>query len=297
MLFLCFNSVKMRIPTNKLSSIQKFANLELAEIYSPNEIQSFFFLLCKNYLGMSKTDVILNKEQAVSESELLKFNFAIKDLKAEKPIQYILGETEFFGFDFKVNNHTLIPRPETEELLSWIIEEEKIKPKIKILDIGSGSGCIAIGLSKSIQDSAVWGVDISPEALEIAKLNTKNLNASVEFRILDILNPQHKLNNLFDVIVSNPPYVLRSEQALMKNNVLKYEPGKALFVEDSDPLLFYKNILDFSNSHLVINGSIYFEINENMGNEIYNLLESKNFNSIELRKDLYGKDRMVRAKK
>jgi release factor glutamine methyltransferase len=287
----------MRIPTNKLSSIQKFANSELAQIYAPNEIQSFFFLLCKYYLGMSKTEVILNKDQAVSESELLKFNFAIKDLKAEKPIQYILGETEFFGIDFKVNNHTLIPRPETEELLSWIIEEEKLKPNIKILDIGTGSGCIAVSLSKSIAGAEVWGIDISPEALEIAKLNNKNLNASVEFRILNILNPQHKLNNVFDVIVSNPPYVLQSEQALMKNNVLKYEPGKALFVEDSDPLLFYKKIIDFSDTHLIKNGSIYFEINENMGNEIYNLLESKNFNSIELRKDLYGKDRMVRAKK
>lgn len=287
----------MRIPTNKLSSIQKFANSELAGIYSPNEILSFFFLLCKYYLGMSKTDVILNKEQAVSESELLKFNFAIKDLKAEKPIQYILGETEFFGFDFKVNNHTLIPRPETEELLSWIIEEEKLNPNIKILDIGTGSGCIAIGLSKSIQDSEVLGVDISPEALETAKHNNDKLNASVEFRILDILNPQHKLNNVFDVIVSNPPYVLQSEQALMKNNVLQYEPRKALFVEDSDPLLFYKKIIDFSDTHLIKNGSIYFEINENMGNKICNLLESKNFNSIELRKDLYLKDRMVRAKK
>ncbi len=287
----------MRIPSNRLNAVLKFAKTELAHFYDEREIQSFFYLLCEHYLGMDKTAFILNPEYALSESELLKFNFAIKDLKTEKPIQYILGKTEFFGFDFKVNEHTLIPRPETEELVQWVIEKEKSRSSLRILDIGTGSGCIAISLAKKIPQAYVTGIDISSEALEIARFNSEHLEASVAFDAVDILNPPESYNAKFDVIISNPPYVLETEKALMKKNVLSYEPNQALFVPDSDPLLFYRKIVEFAEENLLSGGRIYFEINEQMGAEINALLFHFNYNPIELRKDLFERPRMIFATK
>lgn len=285
----------MRIPSNRLNAVLKFAKTELAPFYDEREIQSFFYLLCEHYLGLNKTAYILNPEYALSESELLKFNFAIKDLKTEKPIQYILGKTEFFGFDFKVNENTLIPRPETEELVQWVIEKEKSQPSLRILDIGTGSGCIAISLAKKIPQAFVTGIDISPEALKIARFNSEHLEAMVAFEVIDILNPPKAFSAKFDVIISNPPYVLETEKALMRKNVLSYEPNQALFVPDSDPLLFYRKIIEFAEENLLLGGRIYFEINEKKGTELKALLTKFNYNSIELRKDLFARQRMIFA--
>lgn len=287
----------MRITSNRLKAILTFAKTELALFYDEREIQSFFYMLCEHYLGIAKTAVILNPDYALSESELLKFNFAIKDLKAEKPIQYILGKTEFFGFDFKVNEHTLIPRPETEELVKWVIDNENSTSPLQILDIGTGSGCIAISIAKQLPEAKVMGVDISAKALQIARLNNENLNASVIFELMDILNPPKTFASTFDIIVSNPPYVLETEKTLMKKNVLEFEPHQALFVKDSDPLLFYRKILDFAQNHLVSNGKIYFEINEKLGTELSVLLKEFNYRQIEIKNDLFDKPRMICATK
>lgn len=290
-----FKTIAMRIPSNRLKAILNFTKAELAHLYDEREIQSFFYLLCEHYLKLDKTAIIINPDSAVSESELLKFNFAIKDLKTEKPIQYIIGQTEFFGFDFIVNEHTLIPRPETEELVRWMIDKEKSIPSLHILDIGTGSGCIAISLAKGIPQAKVTGVDISTEALKIAQINNENIQASVSFEALDILNPPETYTSVFDVIVSNPPYVLETEKALMKKNVLLFEPNQALFVKDGDPLLFYRKILEFAGSHLASNGKIYFEINERMGTELSALLNEFNYHQIELRNDIFDRPRMIRA--
>lgn len=287
----------MRIPSNRLKSVSNFAKTELKERYDEREIQSFFYLLCEHYLGLDKTAVILNPDYALSESELLKFNFAIKDLKKEKPIQYILGKTEFFGYDFKVNEHTLIPRPETEELVQWIIENEKETTPLSVLDIGTGSGCIAISLEKQLSNTKVTGIDISEEAIKIAQFNNEKLNASVSFDLIDILNPAENFNTKFNIIVSNPPYVLETEKALMKKNVLQFEPNQALFVEDSDPLLFYRKILDFAQEHLLANGKVYFEINERMGAELSALLSDYKYRDIEIENDLFDRPRMACARK
>ncbi len=285
----------MRIPSNKLKAVIKFAKSELMLLYEENEIQSFFYLLCEHYLKMDRTSIILNPEYALSESELLKFNFAIKDLKKEKPIQYILGKTDFCGFSFQVNEHTLIPRPETEELVHWIYDEQKTEKSLQILDIGTGSGCIAISLAKLLPNANISAIDISSEALKIAKANNIQLDASVSFELMDILNPSRNLKSKFDLIVSNPPYVLESEKELMKTNVLDNEPAQALFVRDNDSLLFYRRILDFAQDNLLPKGKIYFEINEKKAKETVVLLEEYNYSNIDVRKDIFERQRMIRA--
>jgi len=285
----------MRIPSNRLKSVSNFAQSELAGIYNDREIKSFFYLLSEHYLNLDRTAVILNPDYAMSESELLKFNFAIKDLKTEKPIQYILGKTEFFGYDFKVNEHTLIPRPETEELVQWVIDNENSESLLNVLDIGTGSGCIAISLAKKLSNTKVTGIDISEEAIKIAQFNTKNLKASVSFDLIDILNPNKAFNTKFNIIISNPPYVLETEKALMKKNVLQFEPNQALFVEDNDPLLFYRKILDFAQEHLLSNGKVYFEINEKMSDKLSALLSDYKYHNIEVKNDLFDRPRMAMA--
>ncbi len=287
----------MRIPSNRLQSVLQFAKKELSSTYDEREIQSFFYLLCEYFLGMNRTSVILNPNTRLSESELLSFNFSIKDLKKEKPIQYIIGSTDFFDFNFLVDEHTLIPRPETEELVQWIIDKEKSAIPLYVLDIGTGSGCIAISLAKQLSNTKVTGIDISEEALQIAQLNNENLHASVSFDLIDILNPPQTFNAKFNIIVSNPPYVLESEKALMKKNVLQYEPNQALFVEDNDPLLFYRKILDFARERLLANGRIYFEINEKMNVELSALLNDYKYRDIEIKNDLFDRPRMVCATK
>jgi release factor glutamine methyltransferase len=287
----------MRISSNQLQSVLQFAKKELSSIYDEREIQSFYYLLCEHFLGMNRSSVILNPDTLLSESELLNFNFSIKDLKKEKPIQYIIGSTYFLDYNFLVDEHTLIPRPETEELVQWIIEEESRNQAQKILDIGTGSGCIAISLAKKISFSEVLAIDLSENALKKAQENARRLNASVEFVRDDILHPHSFTDEVFDLIVSNPPYVLEKEKKHMRKNVLEFEPEQALFVPDYDSLLFYRRILDFAKNHLKKGGKLYFEINEQMGDKMMALLREYHYKAIILKNDLSERPRMMQTVK
>ncbi len=255
---------------------------------------------------MKRIDLALNPEAVLDGLHLKQWKSIVADLKRQKPIQYILGETEFFGLKFEVNENTLIPRPETEELVQWIIDDEKkreYKTGCKILDIGTGSGCIAVSLAKNIPRTEVFAIDVSEQALTTAiknasinAVNVHFINANV--LALDDLNNFHADTGhptFFDVIVSNPPYVRNLEKAEIKPNVLEYEPHLALFVEDTDALLFYRKIAQLALKNLSPKGKLYFEINQYLGNETVQLLESLGFKNIELRKDIYGNDRMVSA--
>jgi release factor glutamine methyltransferase len=264
--------------------------------YPETEITSFFHLLCEHILNLSRIDVTLSLYQVVSGKKYHKFQIAIERLKIYEPIQYIIGETEFYGLNFEVNNSVLIPRPETEELVDWIIKENKVKNEINILDIGTGSGCIAIALAKNLKNVSVFALDISNNALDVAKKNAANNEVDIEFIEHDILNLGLEIKDLkFDIIVSNPPYVRKLEKDLMHDNVLKHEPHLALFVDDENALLFYNTIAEFSKKHLSKNGHLYFEINENLGESSKALLENKNFKQVELRKDINQKYRMLKG--
>lgn len=287
------NLKKVKIPSNKISAVIKYFKDQLKDFYPIDEVQSFIWLSFKHYLNLSPTDLVLNKDKNISESELLKFNFVVKDLKKYKPIQYILGETEFYGLKIKVDPSVLIPRPETEELVDWIIKDFKNEgDPLKIIDICTGSGCIAIALEKNLPKSIVRAVDISEDALETAKKNAEINNSEVSFLREDALLGI-KTNERFDVIVSNPPYVTEEEKELMHENVLNYEPHLALFVENKEPLKFYSAIAEWALNHLSAKGRVYFEINEQKSNELINLLELLGYKEIMVRKDLNEKHRMI----
>ena len=288
----------MRISSNKVKSIKQFFKQELKDIYPNEEIQGFIFLAFEHYLGYSKTDVLLNDEKTVSESELLKFNFLVKDLKKQKPIQYILGKTEFYGLNFNVAPGVLIPRPETEELVEMIIKENKNRNQLDILDIGTGSGCIAITLKKYLPKASVFAFDISKDALNIAQGNALLNDVEVNFEQVDILNYNEFSHGIMlDIIVSNPPYVLKSEKELMQKNVLDHEPHLALFVNDNEPFLFYKAIGAYAKEYLKDNGKLYFEINEKYDHEIIAVFKEMGFSNCSVIKDLNGKNRFLRVNK
>lgn len=267
---------------------------ELNNLYPETEIQSFFNLLVEFKLNLTRIEVALQPDFEISKTDLELLQKALSDLKKYIPIQYIIGETEFYGLPFTVNKNVLIPRPETEELVDWIIKDWKNSKEIKILDIGTGSGCIPISLAKNLQNSEVYSIDISSEAIKTAKNNAGINNVSIHFTEADILNTT-KLTNTFDVIVSNPPYVRELEKEQMQQNVLANEPHLALFVKDENPLLFYDKITDLAKSHLSKNGQLYFEINQYLGKETIELLKSKGFTTIKLKKDIFGVDRMLKA--
>lgn len=278
---------------------------ELQTIQEASEIESFFFILTEYLHHLKRIDISLNPDFEVSETDLEKWNTIISELKTEKPIQYITGEAWFYGYRFEVNENTLIPRPETEELVEWIVESTKLEAgskKLNILDIGTGSGCIPISLKKEIPNSNVFSVDVSEKALEMAKKNAVDNEAEVHFILQNILEiddlielsaSNFQLPALFDVIVSNPPYVRNLEKQEIKKNVLDYEPHLALFVEDTDALLFYRKIAQLALTSLTPNGKLFFEINQYLGKETVVLLENLGFKNIELRKDFVGNDRMI----
>ncbi len=272
-----------------LASIRK----ELTGIFAPEEIDSLTFLIFEKLKGYSRTRFLLARDEQLSGDELQELNRIVARLKNHDPIQYILGETEFYGLTFLAVPQVLIPRPETEELVHWIIQENQ-NTAPTILDIGTGTGCIAISLQKNIAQSAVLACDISPVCLETAKQNAKLNSSEVSVFRYDILenSPDVDFPEL-DVIVSNPPYVRENEKVQMEKNVLEYEPGLALFVPDDDPLLFYRQIADFAQNHLKSNGRLYFEINEAFGSECVLMLQEKGFAEIVLKKDIHGKDRMI----
>lgn len=272
----------------------------LEDLYPIEELQSIFYLLASKYLNLSRIDIALQLDDTLTSDEEINFNQAIDRLKIYEPVQYILEETEFFGYPFLVNKQVLIPRPETEELVAWIIEDVKEK-ETTLLDIGTGSGCIAISLAKKLNDPSVTAIDVSKEAIDVAKKNSAQNHTKIEFMEVDVLHfkdnveLQQKLNSKFDIIVSNPPYVRIKEQELMRPNVLKHEPDLALYVANETPLLFYKKIVQLSNLYLKAGGRLYFEINEYLGNELKKMLMEEGFKHVQIKKDMFGKDRMIKC--
>ncbi|MCH4895125.1 peptide chain release factor N(5)-glutamine methyltransferase [Marinilabiliaceae bacterium JC040] len=276
-------------------SLKQLIRKELSSIYPLGEINSFIYIIFEQVLSYKKIDTNINNKEIVNEESLKIIYKIVERLKNNEPIQYIFGETDFYDLEFKLNKDTLIPRPETEELVDLIIKENFNK-NISILDIGTGSGCIAISLKKNLPISKVSAIDISSNAILMAKENAKRYNLELNFIEDDILNPSKKYP-IYDIIVSNPPYIRNSEKRLMLNNVLEYEPHRALFVEDLDPLIFYREIAIFGKQHLSQNGIIYFEINENLSLETKNLLEDLGYNEISIIKDINDRDRIIKAKR
>ena len=271
----------------------------LSALYGEDESESFFYLILEEKQQLKRVDLALQPDLVFSEEEILVWNSILEKLKLEIPIQYLLGKTSFYGLDFEVNSDVLIPRPETEELVEWIIKSQKSKvksQKVKILDIGTGSGCIAISLAKNIPNAQVFALDVSEKALATAKKNASLNKVDVTFLHQSILDTED-LGQEFDIIVSNPPYVRNLEKEEIKKNVLEYEPHLALFVEDDDALIFYRKIAQLAQKNLINSGQLYFEINQYLGKEMIDLLEKMNFKNVELRKDIYGNDRMTRGVK
>ncbi len=281
--------------TLKLKELKNKFTSELTGIYPSEEVQSFFVILSEFILKYTRFQITLNSDVTISDSNLRFFEKAIFRLKRSEPIQYITGETEFYRLPFKVNKYTLIPRPETEELVDWIVSDVKMKSSdFSILDMGTGSGCIAISLAKSLENARISALDLSTDALEMAWKNSNLNQVRVDFFEMDILSAQ-ELPQSYNLIVSNPPYVRELEKEHMKANVLEHEPEAALFVGDAEPLLFYRKIAVLAKQHLISEGGLYFEINEYLGNELARMLELEGFSDIEIRKDIFGKDRMLRC--
>lgn len=307
-----------------IKKLKVYFQNQLENLYDKEEIDSFFFIVTEHFYNKKRIDVTLNPDFLISNEK--DWENIISDLQNEKPIQYILGDAWFYGLPFKVNENTLIPRPETEELVEWILESTKSKvqsqkskneslshraesrcnthhptPIFQLLDIGTGTGCIPISIKKNLTEAEVFAIDISEKALETASQNADINNVEINFIQADILqieNLQSTIYNLqskFDVIVSNPPYVRNLEKVEIKKNVLDYEPHLALFVDDNDPLIFYRKIAELALKSLKPNGQLFFEINQYLGKETVEILHKLGFQNIELRKDLKGNDRMIKC--
>lgn len=298
----------MKTSSNSVRDCRRYYAGQLESIYDSDEANALIMILLEHYFGIDRIKIALEPDLRLSESELLTLHFAVKELLKNRPIQYIIGVTEFCGMRFFVNENVLIPRPETEELVvnlvNWSVSQFKVAhatSSLKIFDIGTGSGCIAISLAKLIPNSEVTAIDVSEKALEVAKKNAEANGVNVHFVLDDILNPHvltHGLSSQqFDIIVSNPPYVCESEKAEMRANVLEHEPATALFVPDSDPLMFYRKIIEFSQKNLKSDGKIWFEINEKLGKETKNLCIDKGFKNVVIINDFKGKERFVVAER
>jgi len=285
-------------------TVKKFRvyfNNTLIKLYPISEIDTFLFLLLEEYLNFKRTDLVLKSNFKISTEVLSLLTSSTELLEKEIPIQYILKKTEFYGLPFILNEHVLIPRPETEELVSFVLDKvlkiETLHPverEIKILDIGTGSGCIPISLKKSLPLAEISAIEISDKALSVAKKNTLLNQVDINLIQQDILKTS-ELNDIYDIIISNPPYVRELEKKEIKNNVLKNEPHRALFVKDNNPLIFYDKIAELAKNHLTKNGLLFFEINQYLGKETAELIRMKGFNTIELKKDIFGHDRIIIA--
>ena len=281
----------------KLSQLKINFTTVLQGVYDKEEVHCFFYILCDFFLQYSRFEVSMALDTIVSAKNITVFEKALLRLKKQEPIQYILGTTEFYGLTFKVNKHTLIPRPETEELVDWVLSNLHDQDSmLDILDIGTGSGCIAISLAKNIPTAIVSGLDISEKALEVAQENAVKNQVLVSFCQKDILRTT-SLEKKYDVIVSNPPYVRQLEKKAMNPNVLDYEPGVALFVPNEDPLLFYRKIAQLAMVSLQTRGWLYFEINEYLSKEMDVLLKDIGFANIEIKKDFREVPRMIKCQK
>jgi len=268
---------------------------KLSVRYEPSECESISFLIFEHILGYSRLQVHLKKDETIPDAKVTEIEEILNRLAGGEPIQYILGKADFYGLTFTVNPHVLIPRQETEELVDWIINDNKL-PALRILDIGTGSGCIPVALAKNIPDAEVFAYDISREALAVANQNAAHNHVDIRTQMVDILHWEAaSVDKTFDIIVSNPPYVKDEEKSLMLEHVLSHEPHLALFVSNDDPLIFYRRIAEFAQQHLSPEGTLYFEINEALGHETVSLLQENGFNNVTLRKDINGKDRMICA--
>jgi release factor glutamine methyltransferase len=269
----------------------------IRNIYEQNEANNIAELLIESITKLPRSERIIKRDDALSNAQKNLLQSSIFRLQKHEPIQYIINEAWFAGMRFYVDKNVLIPRPETEELVEWVVEEYRMQnAEFRMIDVGTGSGCIAITLKNKLPVAAVWACDISDQALNIARINADALHATIDFVPLNFLDPgQRKQLPGIDVIVSNPPYVLQNEREEMKKNVVEYEPSTALFVTDDDPLIFYKAIAEFGREKLNRGGSIYVEIHEDLGETIKDLFLSEGYQTIQLKKDLQQKDRMIKA--
>lgn len=278
----------------------KYIKDSLADIYPPAEIKGITRLLMEEICNLQPHQYLIYQDLPITQDEKERIHEIIKRMKSMEPLQYILGKADFYSLSFEVNPSVLIPRPETEELVDLIIADNKSRKELHILDIGTGSGCIAISLQKQFPTAQVYAADISTEALTTAQGNALKNQADVTFIQTDILNPEKRTTDIpytLDIIVSNPPYIKEEEKKEMESNVLEFEPHLALFVPDNDPLLFYRHIADFGRERLKENGLLYFEINAACGAITCEMLQKKGYQEIQLIKDLSGKDRIIKARK
>ena len=278
------------------SQIKKIFHQQLKEIYIENEIDSLFFIALEYVTSISKIEYILQKEEEISEEKLIELKFILEELTKNNPIQYITKNAYFYGLNFYVNEKVLIPRQETNELVDWVLMSVTHSKPIKILDIGTGSGCIAITLKKNLPLSEVFAIDISNEAIQIAQKNANDNEVEINFLQKNILEINDLKSN-FDIIISNPPYVRELEKLEMAPNVLDNEPHLALFVPDNNPLLFYEKITEIALKNLTEDGMLFFEINQYLSEETKKMIENKGFKNVTLRKDLQENYRMILAKK
>ncbi|HEX8515728.1 MAG TPA: peptide chain release factor N(5)-glutamine methyltransferase [Bacteroidia bacterium] len=288
----------MKIPSNKIKDIIRFFKDELGSLYEASELETIMRYCIEDFTGQKIPGLKSDPGFTVSESQLLKFSFALKDLKNQRPLQYILGKADFYGLKFIVNENVLIPRPETEELVHLIITETKKNYNgrpVAILDIGTGSGCIPVTLKKHLPHAEIFAMDISEKALEVAGMNADSNGCRINYIHDDILDPKDLPVQRYDIIVSNPPYIKLSEKARMEDNVLKHEPHLALFVEDDDALLFYRKIMEFALGNLEEGGLIYFEINAALASESKAVMIGAGFKNVELVKDMSNKNRILRG--
>lgn len=287
----------MFVRSNDFSEIRKYYQEELSSLYSPGELKIILKYLFLKRFQNNSADFLLADEKLLSESDLLFFHEALKRLRSSEPYQYVLGEVEFYGLTLKCDRRALIPRPETEEIVEWILGSHEKKSLRRIVDICAGSGCIALALKSQLPETEVAAWELSDEAIALIKENQDLTNLNVNLQKVDALNDNYEIMDpgKHDLVVSNPPYIPLKDKAVMEKNVLDFEPEIALFVANDDPLVFYREILRKSKNVLAENGWVYFEIHEDLAEEVKALFRQNDFVNIELRKDLQGKDRMVRG--
>jgi release factor glutamine methyltransferase len=294
----------------KLGEAEKYIRQKLTGIYEPNECANITLLVLEDCTGFSGTEIVMNKEQEITGEQAHRIDRHLQRLHQHEPIQYVMQKSWFYGMELYVDKNVLIPRPETEELVDWIVKDVKaagmdvfekkitdadVTGQLKILDIGTGSGCIALALKKTMPKAEVWGCDVSEEALNVARRNGSGLDIRVDFQGIDFLEAaQQRLLPTVDIIVSNPPYIPIHEKDSMHSNVVDHEPHAALFVPNNNALLFYEAIARFAKKRLYKKGTIYLEIHENLGEDVIALFKREGYPTVELKKDMQGKDRMVK---
>ena len=289
------NTTDMHIPSNRVRDIERYYLNELRGLYPEGELRMFVYMLFEAFLGWDKTHFLLHRDDTINQSDLLRFHWAAEDLKHYRPIQHIIGHTHFCGLRIDVSPEVLIPRPETEEIVTRLLQTPDFAPAT-VLDLCTGSGCIAIALKHHFPTAEVTAIDLSPAALAVAQKNARQNNADIDFKQIDLLDPKQlsSLTNSYDLIISNPPYVMERERATMQRNVLEYDPSIALFVPDSDPLLFYRAIGQFAASHLNLGGLLVVEINQDLSDESALLLHESGFSTC-LNHDFRGNPRSLVA--